>query len=740
MTLKPWTATKEWKIYLLLLLCSLLCYTFFLQHQFAHLNTLLSSITLDSIKNYYTFLYHAAADKHLLHFEGMNYPLGEHVVYTDCQPLLSTLLRYLPIPADYHVGVLHFLLYGSFVVSPLFLYAVFRRLSLTTLASFLAALAIGLLSPQFLKINAGHHALAYGCLIPWCLLLVLKLEQHNSVKTVLKLSLFNLLIFFIHPYLGFCFTVFSLVTFTLVYVQQKGTFKKANTYFSLFFSSLFPLLFFKVFMKLSDTHVNRPDEPYGLEVMVENAGSLLSPEFGPFQNLLSALFPERSQHFEGHSYLGFFVILLSVLLVLILPFYWRKIKWQKGLMPLFIAACFLLAIAFGYHHKILQALGINSPSVNQFRAVSRFAWVFYFVLPVTLVVILSHLLPVLIKQEKKARHTLTLILSLFLLSNFSEAGGLIGMNSQAYWKFRNFFNSQLLTTEENQIIQRLQKDSTQAIISLPLFHGGSEMYDRNGSSNSMAPAMLYSYHSRLPILGIMGSRGSRTETEACIQILNSYKRGQNLPKKFSDKNFLVIVTRDPLLPDEERLKKELHYFKTSDSLSFALLGPTDLLRPKMGLNPLIIKSAESIEDNHDYIYTETSRQEPFVKTNITDFRIVTVLDSNKLKEGLYVLSFHYYFQPNSYRDIALDLIVTESLKGVYQWRDLLPVRCVSGFYGDYVVFETFVKINAHGRYEFILNGKEDRDYKISDFLLRPASQDVLIIRSTGDTLYNNFAP
>jgi len=736
MTFRFNSAFKEWKIYLRLLICSLFCYSVFLSHQFIHLNSLLSSITLDSIKNYYTFVYHAAADKTALHFEGMNYPLGEHVVYTDCQPLISTLLQYLPIPADYLIGVLHFLLYFSFIIAPLFIYAVFRRFSLSVTASFLSALAIALLSPQFLKINAGHHALAYGCLIPWCLLLVLKQQQEPSFSTTTKLGLFNLLIFFIHPYLGFCFSVLTFIAVGIFLFKDRSSFKKTRLYLPLFFTAVFPVLFFKVFMKLSDTHINRPEEPYGLEVMVENAGSLLSPEFGPFKEFLSAIFPERSQHFEGHSYVGFFVILLSLVLLISLPLYIKKLKLPAGLGSLFIASLVLLAISFGYHHKLLQAMGINSPSVNQFRAVCRFAWVFYFVLPITVVIFLQQFLSLTVSSQRKNKNIFLLILSLFLLSNLSEAGSLIGFNADAYWKFRNFFNSKLLSPEEEAVLARLEADSTQAILSLPLFHGGSELYDRNGSSNSMAPAMLYSYHSRLPIIGIMASRGSRTETEDCISLLNSYKSHQPLAAKFNAKNILVILTRDALLPDEERLKQSLTYFQRSDSLNFALLSPADLFKPKIQEDSEIIRGSGF---DSSVIYIKHENHPPFTSTTINDFKTITILDSNQVADGRYILSFHYHYQPKSYRDIALDLIVTESLHGQYAWRDLLPVRCVSGFYKGYAVFETFVQINPHARYEFILSGKENRSYHISDFLLRPADKDVKIVTAPGDTLFNNFA-
>src|SRR4051812_26014633 len=44
----------------------------------------------DGAKNIFTYLYHSMYGKGYW-FEGMNYPYGEHITYTDGQPLLSVL-------------------------------------------------------------------------------------------------------------------------------------------------------------------------------------------------------------------------------------------------------------------------------------------------------------------------------------------------------------------------------------------------------------------------------------------------------------------------------------------------------------------------------------------------------------------------------------------------------------------------------------------------------------------------
>src|SRR5688500_18389289 len=65
----------------------------------------------DAIKNYYTYLYSSLyGSGH--HFSGMNYPFGEHVVFTDSQPILSFLNslvnRVIPLSAFEVIGIMNF--------------------------------------------------------------------------------------------------------------------------------------------------------------------------------------------------------------------------------------------------------------------------------------------------------------------------------------------------------------------------------------------------------------------------------------------------------------------------------------------------------------------------------------------------------------------------------------------------------------------------------------------------------
>jgi hypothetical protein len=69
--------------------------------------------TGDGLKNYYTFAWSVIHDSGW-HFTGMNYPYGEHVIYTDNQPLLALLLQWVHnhiTPLDRHIiGIMNIML------------------------------------------------------------------------------------------------------------------------------------------------------------------------------------------------------------------------------------------------------------------------------------------------------------------------------------------------------------------------------------------------------------------------------------------------------------------------------------------------------------------------------------------------------------------------------------------------------------------------------------------------------
>lgn len=729
---------KPWKMNVLLLICSFGIYTFYFYPIFLSINSTLSSITLDSLKNYYTFVYHIKNDPDALAFKGMNYPFGEHVVYTDCQPILSFILRLLPFTHPYLIGIMHSLMFFSFIITPLILNKLFLRLALDKFTSFFISIALALLAPQFLKINAGHFALAYGFVFPLSILLTLDLLKTGGFKQFVFLVIFNTLLFFLHPYLGFCCSILSLISLGLFYYSKinKATFLKENLF--TLGTSLFPILFFKVFMLITDTHENRTTEPFGVEMMLENIDSIVSPVFGPFKSFMELFFSNRTQHYEGHTYLGFASILLTLVLLIFVPFQLKKLKLDKSLLSLFSASLFILFVSFGWHLSVLNFLGIQSASLNQFRAVCRFAWVFYYTLPMFVIVTLYHILK---ERMSNKRFTVTCMTAslLFFCSNLMEAHYFFKLDSGSFWKYRNVFNHDQLNQEEQNTLAKIKICNPQAIVPLPVFHGGSEMYDRLGSSNSMLPAMIYSYHANTPILSVMLSRTSITETEDLLGLLNSYKKEKKIVKQLKKNDLFIIKTQDPLLPDETRLLSKVTFIAQYDSLSFGYISVQDFLSLKKDSTQLILNAnIRQTAGSNNIILIPFENRKPYIPANINDYETIFSLDSNQLKSGNYIVSMHYHYTEKIFRAVSSNLIITKTNQTSHEWQYNIPIRYLSGFYDGFAVFEYPIKLNSQNKYEFMLKGFFDERYHISHFLLRPEGTTVFGVNRGNDTLINNF--
>ncbi len=694
----------------------------------------MSSITGDALKNYYTFAYHIVQDQHLLNFTGMHYPFGEHIVYTDCQPALTFLLRCLPFTYDYVIGILHILIFLSFIVTPLFLYSTLRELNVSVLISFVFSLCIALLSPQFAKINHGHFGLAYGCVIPITILMVVRMGSWKLWRHAVYAGLFHALLFLMHPYLGFGSSLFSLLALLSLAVFAKEKPEKRRMLIFALLTGVLPVIFFKCFMFFTDTHTGRTTSPYGGDALVENVGSLLNPEFGPVQGFLENILPLRPVHFEGHSYLGITTIILFVLWLISFPFFYKKTKTNRVVIALLVPGVILLLFSFGCHLQALRFLGIESSAINQFRAVCRFAWYFYFVFPLFLIVSLHEKIQLI--AGKIQHHAVRLFVFILLFVSVTEAHYYFILDKDVFWRSENVFNRAKVSESTKKIISAINRKKVQAILALPMFCNGSEMYDRIGKDASMIPAMICSFHTGLPIIGSWMSRTSIPETEATIGILNSYKDDNIALLKDQKDDIAVIVSSDDLLPDEGRLISNWKPDYILDSLKIGHLKVAEIRSRKISVSKILV-SADSAIKTPELFYIPGGNNKPFITADLMDYEKITVLDSNVFKPGEYVLSLHYHL-PVIDRQAIGNLIITRASGNEYSWIENYSLSELSGFYGGFNVFERSFKVERGCRYEFIIKGNFERTYRVSHFMLRPQDRTVVAVTNAADSLINNF--
>ena len=704
------------KVILFLSSCAL--YLFFSCDLIFKGNSSLSSSSGDALKNYYTYMHHSVNDTSFWHFGGMAYPFGEHVVFTDAIPLLSGVLQQLPALHPYLIGLLHGLLFFSFVISPLILYDVFKLLGAKKYTGFWLSLSIALLNPQWIKIQHGHFALAFGSLIILTVRENLKWYLNPRWSTSFKNTALYFLLFFIHPYLGFgsallglCFTIGKTVTYRRVRFSLQGI---------LF--SVAPLCIFKIILYLTDTHANRPNLPYGNLVLIENLRSLIDPEFGIFKNWASFL-PERTAHYEGHSYIGFAVLIWMCCVVFFSVRYKTYASLNPLVWPLSIAVCAFLAFSFGYPIYMLQSLHISVSPLMQFRANCRFAWYVYMCLPLLTFIFTKPLLDHFIKPR------LYRILPLcFFAISLLEASAYFNFNATAFWKFPNVFKWEYLNAQEQRAVKLISKHPSQALMPLPVYAIGSERFDRLGTEASLYTSVVLGYHCNRPIISAWLSRSSQTETAGWLELLNPYDKIHKSVSALGRDSIMLVLTPDSKLPQEKRLEQKIQPFYATPQFTLGQIHPDNLKLNTATECGCLIDTADV---SHNIIYLPHAKNPPFTWSRLKGSFSFLKIPAQTLKSGTYILSLHWKSLDSSYKSVAANVLITQTLHASFKWAYFLPVNRLSGFYSDHYVFECEIYLNNAAEYECLIEGHGEVPFSIEHVLLRPINTCVKLKSSKG---------
>ncbi|MEY3844783.1 MAG: hypothetical protein RL293_1205 [Bacteroidota bacterium] len=149
-----------------------------------HPNDILLSGGGDGLKSYFCFYYHIHYDDSLIHFTGMNYPHGEHYLFTDGFPLITWLVQLLPFLKPFGIGLIHCSLVLSLWLTPLFIFLILKKMKTETWIALLGAFSLFLLQPQFPRLFS-HLSLAYSLFFPlsWYILIRYNEESNFMVHT-----------------------------------------------------------------------------------------------------------------------------------------------------------------------------------------------------------------------------------------------------------------------------------------------------------------------------------------------------------------------------------------------------------------------------------------------------------------------------------------------------------------------------------------------------------------------------
>ena len=546
----------------------------------------------DAIKNYYTYAYYIKNNVDPINFEGLNYPYGEHFLYTDCTPVLSVSLKtasgFYPEIVNYSVGIMNFLLIISLIISSFLVYLILKEFDIQHWLAVFSSIGIIALSPQIFRLT-GHLALGFGFVIPLSWYLLIKFEKSkNYLKYGFLLLFSNLIIFFIHAYLGMIVAAFLFAYILVKFVFDfKAKSIDSKYYYSLLSIIFIPIIVFRSFIFFTDTHFGRTDNPWGFFSAHADFKTVFLPIKEPLKPIVQSLFGSYQQTWEGWAYIGIAsiaVIIFYFLLAIKKSIKTKKIaldnKWlgNSHLQIVLISSILLLVFSMAYPFRLnLEWLLDYVAVLKQFRAVGRFAWIFFFAITISSVFFIDRLSKHYFAQNKKIIGLLLLFLLPALF--FAEAIPYHQKISKTITASPNMFDFEQLDEDFKNGIEKINIDEYQAILPMPFFYIGSENFGKLGTDKIYLLSQITSYHTGLGIIGSYLTRTSIWESKNLMQIMSPgyYKKEieADLP---NNKKLLIASSNETLSKYEQRVLNLANLIYKGEKFSFYELELSDLFK------------------------------------------------------------------------------------------------------------------------------------------------------------------
>lgn len=499
----------------------------------------------DGAKNAYTVAYHIKHDRDLVWFEGMNFPWGEHVLFTDNQPLVSNSLKliseFTPFDLSGHFALV-ILVFLSFALGGWCLSDVSIRLGSPPWFAVLASVGIMLLSPQWMRFS-GHYSLAYGGIIPFCIWLLYHASTKGGIWWILA-SVWVLATGFVHPYFLLMLTLL-LVCFLTLQLWKSSATERSKLLIKSALISLSPIVVFQTIMWITDPVQDRPDSPFGFILYRSTWSSILLPlELDYFKSDIW----QGLQSEEGSYYIGLFAE-IGLILGLI-PFLFKRLGSPEEMFSkqLLLASLpiLLLAVAFPFYLWKLEFLIEYLGPLKQFRGIGRFAFVFFYVANFFALIRIGKFA---VKSKAASGFVIMLIVALYAEA-FQWRNQVLAKTSSG---------STLFTKNPWSVnSSKINADQYQAILPMPGFHKGSENFYTEDIPGIQEQSFALSLATGLPLISVQMSRTSLSQTLQTLQLWSELLCAPELYSSFKNEKPLLILVKSgyPLSLAQLSLLKE----------------------------------------------------------------------------------------------------------------------------------------------------------------------------------------
>lgn len=509
--------------------------------------------TTDSYKNYMTTAWHVKHDVGYVHYSGMNYPYGEHVLFTDNQPAISAAMRWwnlnvANISAE-TTGILNLLQVFSLIFGAGIIYLLFRKLHFPVWYAVPVSLFVLFLSPQCARFDV-HFGLSHTWVFPMLLLLLCRYEERDS-RRYQSLQIGVLLWFAaqLHFYY-FGLSALFLLLYTGYQLLANPSLRNFRARIShLVVMVLLPFALLNGWLHWVDFRADRPATPYGFTGYIGFWEGVFLPyeNFPLYQWIDAHVAHIRRLDSESQAYAGL-VAFAFTLWVVFSGFLYRIVRWPLSLFKknipsvpalfpkswelaayhrvhkqylrgIFAAALALLIFACGFPYAIkgLEWMTDYFGPLRQFRGMGRFTWAYYYVINVLAFYWLWNW-SIHFKGFKDFRALwFRWVIALLPLS-------ILGYEA---WYFQHsrplqIENNPMYPPEqagfEDQWLKKVNYSHFQAILPLPYYHIGSENLWLDMDFALFRKVQLTGFVHGIPDMGVNMSRSSIGEMLKSVQL------------------------------------------------------------------------------------------------------------------------------------------------------------------------------------------------------------------------------
>ena len=476
---------------------------------FLHLKTNMFGGGGDIQKDIFNTYWQAKYDNSVHHCGSMNYPYGEETTYTGCQTFVSAPLQWLRRAgvgdfSDYTLLLMNLVLVVSILLCPLFLYLIFHELKVPEWLAIVASVTITFFSPQMGRVGA-HLTLAYLFILPCALYLFYRWWITRRTRYCVWFALLAFFAMLAHPYyIIFIGAIWAMVWLYLLFSKKKkGEVLVWKSVCQCFLQMVVPMVLFGLLVQTGGNGGVRALLPTGF---YKYGGNLIGVFFPNGRFGLPIL-----SGWEGHVWIGWtalavFIVGMVKTVVKACHRKWNellRVTDHEFLNLMFWTSVIVLLFSFGipllwFPLRFLAHLG----PIGQLRALGRFGWLFFFVMNIVAIYVISEY----VQSSRPAKK-----ISILALTITALVADVVGIYTLYWFRWASKHPSPIFSDvnnhlPENQWVKMLDASQYQSQLPLPYFSVGSEHLYFPVANEDFGRAFYVSAKTGLPMHAINASR------------------------------------------------------------------------------------------------------------------------------------------------------------------------------------------------------------------------------------------